>query len=182
MSVKTETQIRKDTVYSVAARMVAAARTAPKARGVDNIEAAIVDGADIKKLYNKMIEMVEQNEASRFFLRDAENTLSSEAVVLIGTSVKPMGLKHCGLCGFTNCDEKIEIRPSAPCVFNTGDLGIAVGSAVSIAMDERIDNRIMFSVGKAAKELKMLGEGIEIIYGIPLSCSSKNPFFDREFK
>jgi len=42
-----------------------------------------------------------------------------------------------------------------------------------------VDNRIMFSIGKAAKELKLLGEEAEIIYGIPLSSTGKSPFFDR---
>jgi len=63
---------------------------------------------------------------------------------------------------------------------NTGDLGIAVGSAASIAMDERVDNRIMHSVGKAAVDLNLLGEETKIIYGIPLYVGSKNVFFDRK--
>jgi uncharacterized ferredoxin-like protein len=32
----------------------------------------------------------------------------------------------------------------------------------------------------AVKELGLLGEDVKIIYGIPLSSSSKNPFFDRK--
>ncbi len=63
---------------------------------------------------------------------------------------------------------------------NTGDLGIAVGSAASVAMDERVDNRIMHSVGKAAVDLKLLGEDVKIAYGIPLYIGSKNVFFDRK--
>ena len=67
-----------------------------------------------------------------------------------------------------------------PCTFNTGDLGIAIGSAVSVAMDHRVDNRIMYTVGQAAMELRLLGDDVPVIYGIPLSISSKNPFFDRK--
>jgi uncharacterized ferredoxin-like protein len=59
------------------------------------------------------------------------------------------------------------------------DLGIAIGSAVSVAADHRVDNRVMYSIGKAAKELKLLGEEASIIFGIPLSASGKSPFFDR---
>ena len=58
------------------------------------------------------------------------------------------------------------------------DLGIAVGSAVSVAADMRIDNRVMFSVGKAAQSMKLLGECTRIM-GIPLSVSGKSPMFDR---
>jgi uncharacterized ferredoxin-like protein len=37
----------------------------------------------------------------------------------------------------------------------------------------------MFTIGKAVVEMKLLGEDVKIAYGIPLSASSKNPFFDR---
>ncbi|MDT8308711.1 MAG: ferredoxin domain-containing protein, partial [Bacteroidales bacterium] len=56
----------------------------------------------------------------------------------------------------------------------------AVGSAISVAMDHRVDNRIMYTAGIAAVEMKMLGEAVKIAYGIPLSATSKNPFFDRK--
>ncbi len=55
-----------------------------------------------------------------------------------------------------------------------------MGSAVSIAMDNRIDNRIMYTIGIAVKELELMGKETKIIYGIPLSATSKNPFFDRK--
>ncbi len=59
-------------------------------------------------------------------------------------------------------------------------MGIAVGSAISIASDNRVDNRIMYTVGIAVKELNLFEEGTAIVYGIPLSATSKNPFFDRK--
>jgi len=99
-------------------------------------------------------------------------------MILIGTKIKTMGLKKCGHCGFKNCEEK-EKYPDVPCTFNTGDLGIAIGSAVSLAMDHRIDNRVMYSVGHAVTELGLMGKDVKIAYGIPLSATSKNPFFDR---
>lgn len=159
--------------------MVTAARTAPKARGIDNLAIAIVDGEDIKKLAEKMKEMHAQGRAADFFVRDADNVLKSELVVLIGTKIEPVGLPHCGLCGFENCDAKRR-QPSVPCVFNTSDLGTATGSAVAVAADARVDNRIMFTVGMAARELKMLGPDVKIMYGTPLSCSGKNIFYDRK--
>jgi uncharacterized ferredoxin-like protein len=65
------------------------------------------------------------------------------------------------------------------CSFNVGDLGIAVGSAVSRAADMRVDNRIMYSVGKAVLELNLLPDKVRLVYGVPLSATGKNPFFDR---
>jgi uncharacterized ferredoxin-like protein len=113
------------------------------------------------------------------FLRDAENILSAPVMVLMGTKIKSMGLSLCGMCGFKNCEEKNK-HPDHPCVFNTGDLGIAVGSAVSVAMEHRVDNRIMYTVGQAVLEMGILGEDVKVVYCIPLSVSAKNPFFDRK--
>jgi uncharacterized ferredoxin-like protein len=38
----------------------------------------------------------------------------------------------------------------------------------------------MFSVGRAAVELGLLGPDVKIAMGIPLSVTGKNPFFDRK--
>jgi len=166
-----------ETLDHVAKRMLIAAKTAPKARGNDNLEGLIVYDKTIKHLADKMKEMGIRDDQS-FFIRDADCILQSPIVILIGTRIKALGLKKCGMCGFKNCDEKNK-KPNNPCVFNTGDLGIAMGSAVSLAMDNRVDNRIMFSVGQAALEMKLLGPDVKIAYGIPLSATAKNPFFDR---
>jgi uncharacterized ferredoxin-like protein len=58
------------------------------------------------------------------------------------------------------------------------DLGIALGSAVSLVADNRVDNRIMFTIGQAAARLGLLGE-YKLIMGIPLFVGGKNVFFDR---
>jgi uncharacterized ferredoxin-like protein len=69
-------------------------------------------------------------------------------------------------------------QPTVPCALTTTDVGIAIGVACSIAADSRVDSRVMFSVGRVAKKLNYLPE-CSNIYAIPISCSSKNPFFDR---
>ena len=61
-----------------------------------------------------------------------------------------------------------------------GDLGTAIGSAVKVASDHNIDNRIMFSFGKAAIIGGFVPEKIKIGYGIPLSVTGKNIYFDRK--
>lgn len=174
-----EEQERHTAVMEAARRMMAAARTAPKGCGIDNLAIATLQNPEIEQLAAKMEEMVEAGIAPKFFLRDAENIRQAEAVVLLGTKIAPIGLKYCGLCGFGNCGAKAQ-HPESPCAFNTGDLGIAVGSAVSVAMEARLDNRVMYTLGMAVRELKWLGEEYKIIYGIPLSCTGKNPFFDRK--
>jgi len=59
------------------------------------------------------------------------------------------------------------------------DLGIALGSAVSIAADDRVDNRIMYSIGKAAAEMDYNDDSV-VWHGVPISISGKNIFFDRK--
>lgn len=174
-----EEETREDAILEAARKMMIAARTAPKGRGFDNIVIALVTKDKIKEIADKMKEMVLRDNAPKFFERDAENILTAPAMLLLGTKIKSVGLSPCGMCGFKNCAEKNE-HPNQPCAFNTGDLGIAIGSAVSVAMDNRVDNRIMYTVGQAAIKMGILGEDVKIIYGIPLSVSSKNPFFDRK--
>lgn len=177
MNIIKEEQIREQAVFDIACKMAAAARTAPKGRGIDNIEIAILRKEEIKLVSDRLKQMANERELPAFFLRDAENILSAQAMLIMGTKVSALGLNPCGLCGFGNCESK---PANAPCAFNTGDLGIAVGSAVSIATDNRIDNRIMYTVGLAITDLKLLGDEVKIAYAIPLSISSKNPFFDRK--
>jgi len=167
-----------DSILNVAKLMLVAAKTAPKARGRDNLVMTIAEKSDIVLLSKKMFEISENTGVDSFKI-DAGNILLSSYLVLIGTKIQTAGLLKCGMCGFANCEEKNKYK-NTPCVFNTGDLGIAIGSAISIAMNHRVDNRIMYTVGQAAFELKILGLDVPIIYGIPLSATAKNPFFDRK--
>jgi uncharacterized ferredoxin-like protein len=177
MAIIREEQITTDILKEIASLMMVAARTAPKARGRDNLEIALLTGKDICLLSDKMKELGNEHNLPPF-IRDAENILKSHAILLVGTRIKTSELKYCGLCGLKNCSGK-EKHPNTPCVFNTIDLGIAIGSAVSIAADHRADNRIMYTIGMAAKELNILTKDVQIIFGIPLSSTAKNPFFDR---
>jgi uncharacterized ferredoxin-like protein len=171
-----EMDFKDNTVTKIAKEMCIAARTSPKGKGIDNIVTAIATADIIEKLSKKMKEIGEKS-GSPTFLRDCESIMFASNVVLIGTKTAPMGLKACGICGYATCEEKPDM---AMCTLNIGDFGIAVGSAVAVAADHRVDNRIMFSVGRAAVELGLLGKDVKIVYGIPLSATGKNPFFDRK--
>ena len=177
MSIIFEEELRERSVMETARRMMTAARTAPKARGIDNLVIAVIGKEEIAKLSAETERLAKDEGAPEFFLRDSENITNADALVLIGTKIAACGVPFCGLCGFGDCARKGE-HPESPCAFNTGDLGIAIGSAVSIAADDRVDSRVMFSIGVAAVRLEML-PGAKIVYGIPLSAKKKNPFFDR---
>ena len=166
-------------ILNLAYSVCAAARTAPKACGVDYIETAILTGEDKDRVAGEMRKIGESmGKSGEFFCRDADNLDESGAVVLIGAKyeVRRLG-KMCKLCGFDGCTASKEA--GAACVFTAIDLGIALGSAVSLVADNRIDNRIMFTIGQAAAKLGILGE-YKMIMGIPLSASGKSVYFDRD--
>ena len=171
-----ERESRHEQVLNVARQMMTAARTAPKGKGVDIIEVALVTDEDIKKLSEQLISLSEE-QGMKFFLRDADNILSAECVLLIGTRELAQGL-NCGHCGFPTCAER---STGVPCVINSVDVGIAIGSACATAADHRVDTRVMFSAGLAAQRLDIL-KGCKQVFAIPVSASSKNPFFDRKPK
>jgi uncharacterized ferredoxin-like protein len=179
MSIIYESEVRLHVLRAVAERMMTAARTAPKAKGIDNLAISIAEGDTIGLIAEKMKELTREGNAPEYFIRDADNILLADIVVLLGTKINPVGIKLCGFCGYKNCAEKNKY-PDHPCALNTNDLGLAIGSAVSIAMDERVDNRVMHSVGIAVRQLGLLSEDVKVIYGIPLSIGAKNPFFDRK--
>ena len=159
-----ERESRHEHVLHVARQMMTAARTAPKGKGVDIIEIAMVTDGDINILSEMMVKMVAEH-GMKFFLRDAENILNAECVLLIGTHEQAQGL-NCGHCGYATC---VSRKEGVPCAINSVDVGIA------------IDTRVMFSAGLAAQRLNWL-EGCTQVYAIPVSASSKNPFFDRKPK
>jgi uncharacterized ferredoxin-like protein len=174
-----EKQMEEKAVMDTAVRMCAAIRTAPKARGIDNILTLVLTGTEKDALADKMDEIAEREfkGTTTSIPRDAKNLRSAQAVVLIGVKRVYAGLKFCSFCGFTNCDKCKEA--GGRCAYNMIDLGIALGSAVSIAADDRVDNRIMYSIGKAAVEMDYADDSV-VWHGIPISISGKNIFFDRK--
>ena len=174
---KSSRDAEREGVLYVANLMCVAARTAPKARGIDNIVSVVLTGKEKESLAQKMEEFGKSTERPPAFVRDANNVRQADAVVLIGTKIGPVGL-NCSFCGFENCQKCQESH--VRCAHNIGDLGIAVGSAVSVASNHKVDNRVMYSVGWTSVQEKILGEEVKIALGIPLSVSGKNIFFDRK--
>lgn len=169
-----EEDIRNENIKDIAKMLMTAARTAPKARGTDNLVLAIATDDSIAEIAEKMRQLAVEREMP-FFDRDAENVMNSAAIVLFGMKISPLGL-NCAACGYNTCGEKPK---NVPCFFNANDMGIAIGSAVSLAADMRVDNRVMFSVGQAVMALGMMPEA-EMVLALPLSVKGKSIFFDRK--
>ena len=164
--------------------ILVAARTAPKAKGEDNIVTGLVEKDEIELLATTMETIADKKgDGFTFFKRDAQNIRNADAVILIGVKAPGAAGLNCSACGFATCgemlqQERIESDYRGPnCVFKSIDLGIALGSAVAKAKDLCIDNRIMYSVGTAARISKLIDA--DVVCGIPLNVSGKNPFFDR---
>lgn len=171
-----ERDLRANIVKALAEAVMTAARTAPKAKGRDLVEVAMITDEDIKHLSQTMIQMSEES-GLKFLLRDAANILQAEAVIIIGIKQENSvcGL-NCRYCGYASCEAKPECTP---CMMNGVDVGIAIGSACSKIADLRLDSRVLFSAGWAAKRLDLL-QGADLIFAIPVTAASKNPFFDRK--
>jgi uncharacterized ferredoxin-like protein len=172
----------KDTVRMVADLMEVAARTAPKGVGKDFIEIKVLKDEERIAVGNEMMRI--NGEPGRHnFDRDGQNVLDSDALVLIGLMSHQGAGLNCGACGFATCKEMEGHRSSGDfiggnCAIRLLDLGIALGSAVKIASDLNVDNRIMYRVGVAAKRLGL--SRAQIVHGVPLSATGKNIFFDRQ--
>ena len=174
-----------DAVKTVAGLMALAARTAPKAVGIDSLTIEVVTGKDLEKIGEKMIGIAKETGMD-FFRINGEQVKASNALVLIGVSgTKPLGL-NCGGCGYSTCNEMAQAIVAAKshktdyagpnCVFKVTDLGIAVGSAAKTASIHNADNRIMYSAGVAAMKLGII-KGCSMVYGIPLKSSGQNIYF-----
>jgi len=170
-------ELENGAVMTLARLMAAAARTAPKTRGIDNIEViAIDDKATKKRVIAKMFRIAKRDRLPTLE-RDANSIKNSPIILLIGARSNPAGL-NCGFCGYETCE--VLAKTKGACVYNSIDLGIACASAISIASQFHIDNRVMYSIAKACLELGLLDKKVKLALGIPLSVSGKNPFFDRE--
>ncbi len=167
-----------EAIKQCAYAMCAAARTAPKGKGVDRIETCVITGLEKDDIANEM-ERLSEPLGYPFFSRDSKNVRASGALVIIGASYGTRGLNDgCRYCLFENCADCI--KKGGVCAHDLVDLGIAIGSAASIAADFRVDTRVMFSIGRAALALGLMPPEVKAAYGLPLSVSGKSPFFDRQ--
>lgn len=186
-------QVQREAAHMTASIMASSARTAPKTRGVDAIETLIIDGDDLEALASAMEREAEQKPEylAPTFARDATGVRNSLCVLLVGVKGDPKKVERpfdCGGCGYHTCQQLASARQRQTqgkagdfdgpnCIFQVMDLGIALASAAKVAGDLNVDNRLMYTIGVAAKKQGWLDS--DIMIGIPLSVAGKNPYFDR---
>jgi uncharacterized ferredoxin-like protein len=191
MAVLKANEVEQEAIVAAAKLLMAAVTTAPKTRGVSSIQSALILGDDKELLAQAMENHGPQKAAAKdIFKRDAQNVRNSGAVVLIGVKgtmpKKPENPLNCGACGHPTCAEFIKVKKGKQgedfigplCVFQSIDLGIALGVAAKVAAELNIDNRLMYTIGGAAMDMQILDS--DIIIGLPLSVCAKNIFFDRQ--
>ena len=189
MSLMTALQTEKEAVLTAAKLIMVAITTAPKGRGVSEVNSVLLLAEEIARLARAMEEH-DSHKAKPvgIFKRDAQNIRKSAAVLLIGVKgtmpKKPETPLNCGACGYPSCSELIKAQKKRGedfvgplCAFQIMDLGIALGVAAKMAAELHLDNRIMYSAGAAAMNLGVLNA--DLIIALPLSVSEKNIFFDR---
>jgi uncharacterized ferredoxin-like protein len=173
-------------VLQAAELMMVACRTAPKSGGVDDVETVLVTGQEKGKIVEEMQKIGDERKLDGF-KRDADNVNRSEAVLLVGVNGRKSFGLSCGACGHSTCKEFEAATPVSgldfagpTCVFKALDLGIALGSAVKIASDLNVDNRVIYRAGTAAKRLGHLPRS-NVVMGIPISAFGKSIYFDRKW-
>lgn len=171
---KTAAELEQQAALQIVAMMAAAARTAPKTRGVDNIRVLAIDDEPTRQQLVAKMKEIARNENRPSLERDANNIAASPVV---GVETNSAGL-NCGFCGHPTC-ESLETT-GGTCAFNSIDLGIATSSAAAVAGRFHLDNRIMYSIGRASVDLGLFGGKVQQALGVPLSVTGKNPFFDRK--
>ena len=95
-------------VLDTAAKICAAARTAPKTRGMDGLVTCVLTGEDKSQLAAQMRNLADELDYA-FFNRDADNVDASDAVVLFGMEEVRRGLDAgCQYCHFESCADCTE--------------------------------------------------------------------------
>jgi uncharacterized ferredoxin-like protein len=184
MPIMTGNDIEREAVLQGTKLLLIAARTAPKSGGVDDILTALVYGNEKEQVAAEM-EKIAAERAESWIHRDGGSVRKSEVVVLIGVQGTKAFELNCGACGYSDCLVFEQAEKTAgndfvgpTCIFKALDLGIALGSAVKMASSLNLDNRMMYTIGTAAKRLNLMPNA-SIIIGIPITATGKNIFFDR---
>jgi len=166
--------------------MAVSSRTSPKTRGLDSTKTLILHGTDELEALARAMEKRYEDDPERlaFFKRNADDVRQSAAVLIIGVTGEPKKAEiplDCGACGH-NCQAILKAKKidggdaSGPmCHFQSMYLGISLASAVKTASDFNVDNIMMYSIGAAARRMKLMDADLAI--GIPLSVSGKNVYF-----
>ncbi len=168
--------------------MCAAARTAPKTKGIDLLSVFYLMPDEFGPVLDEMRAMslkYDHLRPQRPYERDVICLQQAACLVVIASRRRLMDIAGCDACGFTGEPNgcKAAAKAGAACVYNAKDLGIALSSAALVAHWRLIDNRIIDTAGRAIVNRELYPQytngKVFDAAAIALSVSPKNPFFDR---
>ena len=171
-----------DAVEMVAQLMAISATTAPKSKGENFVKTRVLTGNVLKELADTMLAFGQRTK-KKDFDRDSKNVAESDAVLLIGLKKASVLGIDCAASGFADSKTFQKHKKHAgefvgpTCAYRLLDMGIALGSAVKTASMLNVDNRIMYRVGVAEREMGLVDW--EYVMGIPLSVTGKSIYIDR---
>ena len=152
-------------VLDTAAKICAAARTAPKTRGMDGLVTCVLTGEDKSQLAAQMRKLADELDYA-FFTRDADNVEAADAVVLFGMEEVRRGLDAgCQYCHFESCADCTE--KDGLCAGDAVDVGIAIGSGFYeggilatgfIMLAEQVFSRLEYRVLEHVPEINVYME------------------------
>jgi len=182
----TSNDLEKSAIDITLALMAAAARTAPKAMGIDALVILGLTGDEKNEITTIMKALVAKSDPTfPKWQRDAGNVENSDALFVVGLKKRAGSTGvNCQACGHESCEAfgkvpKTEGHFRGPtCIFKAVDLGIAIGSAVKTAGLLNVDNRIMYRAGAAVMKSRW-GDKLSLAFAVPVKLSGKSPFFDR---
>ena len=179
-------------LVNVAKKCGIAAMKAPTLTDDLGLKMKIVTDEDLEPI----IEVLEVlGKTSAFQLHDAtayrtykENGILPP-ILLIGADLTKPPMWNCGGCGFKNCGEFLNylkknkgvgIGAYGPtCLWKVIDLGIACDYACACAAQEKVESRIMLSLGAISLFLNYL-EDCSLILALPIGPVGTNRWFDRK--
>ncbi len=183
---------RKEAAKIAARLLIASGTTSPRVGGVGECTFHIIeDECDIEDICQKIEKSANDNEAWKFFKRDAEMLRDADLIILI-TSLRsltdPSDI-NCNMCGFLTCEymqerEKFEkedksIAFTGPlCTFRAANVAYALNGITSLARQLGIDFGVFWSAGLAAMRMGILPKNTGFAVGVGISVTEKSPFRD----
>ena len=187
----------------VAKLMANAALTAPITGGTNGNEVELAYGQEELELIAREMERLAHQEVPKKlkkpFLYEAVMARESDVIVFIGNHrahSTPIDAA-CGLCGgepdcsffydrtnhfhgvvdTTNRDRQGRQIKGPICMIRVHDLGYALGSALWVAASNFLDAKPFYSMGLAGRNLGFCMKS-EVVVGIAISATAKNPYVD----
>lgn len=160
-------------VLDTAAKICAAARTAPKTRGMDGLVTCVLTGEDKSQLARSRCGSWPTSWIMRS-LTVTQITLTRPTLWCFSE------WRRCG-AGLTRAVSTVTskaaptVQKRTACARGMPSISASPRLRAAAAADARVDSRVMVLRWRSAKTSGLLGEKASLVLGLPLSISGKSP-------